>query len=394
MNQPVILSAVRTPIGKFQGSLSSFAATELGAKVVAEVVRRAGIEPNTVDEVIMGNVVSAGLGQNPARQAGLRGGLDPRVAAMTINKVCGSGLKAVGLIAQGVQLDEIQIGVGGGMESMSNCPYLLPGARNGYRLGNAEIIDSMIRDGLWDAFNDYHMGLTGELVAEKYKITREEQDQFAVDSHKKALHAMQSGYFDSQILPIEVPQKKGPAIIVNKDESPRADTSMETLAKLRPAFKKDGTVTAGNAPGTNDGAAVVVVTSEANATKLGKTPMAKIVAQAVSGVEPKWVMMAPVEAVEKLLKKTGWDRDRDVDLVELNEAFAVQAMAVTRVLKLDPAKVNVNGGAVALGHPIGASGARVLVTLLYELQRRNLKRGIAALCLGGGNAVALAVERF
>jgi acetyl-CoA C-acetyltransferase len=252
----------------------------------------------------------------------------------------------------------------------------------------------MIRDGLWDAFNDYHMGLTGELVAEKYKITREDQDQFAVDSHKKALHAMQSGYFDSQILPIEVPQKKGAPIIVNRDESPRADTSMETLAKLRPAFKKDGTVTAGNAPGTNDGAAAVVVTSEANAAKLGKTPVARIVAQSVSGVEPQWVMMAPVEAVEKLLKKTGWDRDRDVDLIELNEAFAVQAMAVTRVLKLDPAKVNVNGGAVALGHPIGASGARVLVTLLYELQRRNLKRGIAALCLGGGNAVALAVERF
>jgi len=238
------------------------------------------------------------------------------------------------------------------------------------------------------------MGMTGELVAEKYKVTREEQDQFSVDSHKKALHAMQSGYFDSQILPIEVPQKKGAAVIVKKDESPRADTSMETLGKLRPAFKKDGTVTAGNAPGTNDGAAAVVVTSEENAKRLGKTPMARIVAQAVSGVEPQWVMMAPVEAVEKLLKKTGWDRDKDVDLIELNEAFAVQAMAVTRVLKLDPAKVNVNGGAVALGHPIGASGARVLVTLLYELQRRNLKRGIAALCLGGGNAVALAVERF
>src|ERR1700678_31653 len=379
MNQPVILSAVRTPIGKFQGSLSSFAATELGAKVVAEVVRRAGIEPNTVDEVIMGNVVSAGLGQNPARQAGLRGGLDPRVAAMTINKVCGSGLKAVGLIAQGVQLDEIQIGVGGGMESMSNCPYLLPGARNGYRLGNAEIIDSMIRDGLWDAFNDYHMGLTGELVAEKYKITREEQDQFAVDSHKKALHAMQSGYFDSQILPIEVPQKKGPAIIVNKDESPRADTSMETLAKLRPAFKKDGTVTAGNAPGTNDGAAVVVVTSERSADLLGKTPLALIVAQSVSGIEPKCLLMAPVEAIEKILQKTGWDRDKDVDLYELNEAFAVAAIAVTRQLKLNPDKVNVNGGAVAIGHPIGASGARILVTLLYELQRRNLKRGIAGL---------------
>ena len=392
MNQPVILSAVRTPIGKFQGGLSSLAATELGAKVVAEAVRRAGIEPNTVDEIIMGNVVSAGLGQNPARQAGLRGGLDSRVAAMTINKVCGSGLKAVGLLAQGVQLGEIEIGVGGGMESMSNCPYLLPGARNGYRLGNAEIVDSMIKDGLWDAFNDFHMGTAGELVAEKYKITREEQDRFAVESHQKALRAMQSCFFESQILPIEVPQKKGAPIVISKDESPRADTSMETLGKLRPAFKKDGTVTAGNAPGTNDGAAALVVTSAENASRLGKKPMARIMAQAVSGVDPKWVMMAPVEAVEKLLKKTGWDRDRDVDLVELNEAFAVQAIAVTRELRLDPAKVNVNGGAVALGHPIGASGARVLVTLLYELHRRNLKRGIAALCLGGGNAVALAVE--
>ncbi|HLW98293.1 MAG TPA: acetyl-CoA C-acetyltransferase [Candidatus Acidoferrales bacterium] len=392
MNQPVILSAVRTPIGKFQGGLSSLSATDLGAKVVAEAVRRAGIEPNTVDEIIMGNVVSAGLGQNPARQAGLRGGLDSRVAAMTINKVCGSGLKAVGLAAQGVQLGEIEIGVAGGMESMSNCPYLLPGARNGYRLGNAEIVDSMIKDGLWDAFNDFHMGVTGELVAEKYKITREEQDRFAVESHQKALRAMQSCFFESQVLPIEVPQKKGAPIIISKDESPRADTSMETLGKLRPAFKKDGTVAAGNAPGTNDGAAAVVVTSQETASRLGKKPMARIVAQAVSGVDPKWVMMAPVEAVEKLLKKTGWDRNRDVDLVELNEAFAVQAIAVTRELRLEPAKVNVNGGAVALGHPIGASGARVLVTLLYELHRRNLKRGIAALCLGGGNAVAMAVE--
>jgi acetyl-CoA C-acetyltransferase len=393
MNQPVILSAVRTPIGKFQGGLSSLSATELGAKVVAEAVRRAGIEPNTVDEIIMGCVVSAGLGQNPARQAGLRGGLDPRVAAMTINKVCGSGLKAVALAAQGVQLGEIEIGVAGGMESMSNCPYLLPGARNGYRLGNAEIIDSMIRDGLWDAFNDYHMGQTAELVADKYKITREEQDRFAVESHQKALRAMNSCFFESQILPIEVPQKKGAPIVISKDESPRADTSLETLAKLRPAFKKDGTVTAGNAPGTNDGAAAFVVTSDSTAARLGKQPMARIVAQSVSGVDPQWVMMAPIEAVEKLLKKTGWDRDRDVDLIELNEAFAVQALAVIRELRLDPAKVNVNGGAVALGHPIGASGARVLVTLLYELHRRNLKRGIAALCLGGGNAVAMAIER-
>ncbi len=393
MDKPVILSAVRTPVGKFQGGLASLSATELGAKVVAEAVRRAGIEPKQVDEVILGNVVSAGLGQNPARQAGLRGGLDNRVAAMTINKVCGSGLKAVALAAQAVQLGESEIVVAGGMESMSNCPYLLTQARTGYRLGNGQLVDSMIQDGLWDVYNDYHMGMTAELVAEKYAITREEQDRFAVASHRKALHAIQSCFFEAQVLPVEVPQKKGAPVVVKKDESPREDTSMETLGRLKPAFKKDGTVTAGNAPGTNDGAAAVVVTSERLAASLGKAPMARIVAQAVSGVEPKWVMMAPVEAIEKILRKTGWDRDRDVDLYELNEAFAVQALAVIRETRLNPEKVNVNGGAVAIGHPIGASGARVLVTLLYEMQRRNVRHGIAALCLGGGNAVALAVER-
>jgi len=280
------------------------------------------------------------------------------------------------------------------MESMSNCPYLLPQARTGYRIGNATLVDSMINDGLWDAYENFHMGMTGELVAEKYGITREEQDKFALESHQKAVRARKSCFFEAQILPIEVPQKKGEPVVIRYDESPREDTTIEALAKLKPAFKKEGTVTAGNAPGTNDGAAAVIVTSERNAANLGKRPMARIVAQAVSGVEPKWVMMAPVDAVEKLLKKTGWDRDKDVDLVELNEAFSVAAIAVTRQLKLDPQRVNVNGGAVALGHPIGASGARVLVTLLYELERRNLKRGIAALCLGGGNAVALAVERF
>jgi acetyl-CoA C-acetyltransferase len=375
------------------GGLSPLAATELGAKVVAEAVRRAGIEPGLVDEAILGNVVQAGLGQNPARQAALRGGLDPRVAAMTINKVCGSGLKAVALAAQGVALGESEIVVAGGMESMSNCPYLLKNARTGYRLGNGEIIDSMISDGLWDAYEDFHMGMTGELVADKYHISRQEQDAFAVESHRRAIHAIKSCFFGEQILPIEVPQKKGAPVIIKTDESPREDSTLETLAMLKPAFKKDGTVTAGNAPGTNDGAAALVVTSERTAARLGKTPMARIVAQAVSGVEPKWVMMAPVDAVEKLLAKTGWDRDKDLDLVELNEAFAVAAIAVTRQLRLNPEKVNVNGGAVALGHPIGASGARILVTLLYEMQRRNLKRGIAALCLGGGNAVALAVER-
>jgi acetyl-CoA C-acetyltransferase len=394
METPVILSAVRTPVGKFQGGLASYSAPELGGKVVAEAARRAGLDPKQIDEAILGNVIQAGLGQNPARQAALKGGCDPRVAALTINKVCGSGLKAVGLAAQGVQLGESEIVVAGGMESMTNAPYLLPQARSGYRLGDGKLIDSMIHDGLWDAYEDFHMGVTGELVAEKYGITREEQDRFAVESHQKAIRARKSCFFEAQILPIEVPQKKGEPIVVKYDESPREDTSMEALAKLKPAFRKDGTVTAGNAPGTNDGGAAVIVTSERNAQRLGKQPMARIVAQAVSGVEPKWVMMAPVEAVEKLLAKTGWNRDKDVDLIELNEAFAVAAIAVTRQLKLNPEKVNVNGGAVAIGHPIGASGARILVTLLYELQRRNLKRGIAALCLGGGNAVALAVERY
>jgi acetyl-CoA C-acetyltransferase len=394
MESPVILSAVRTPIGKFMGGLSPLTAPELGARVVTESVRRAGIEPRLVDEAIMGNVVQAGLGQNPARQAALGGGLNPRVAAMTINKVCGSGLKAVGLAAQAVALGESEIVVAGGMESMSNTPYLMKGARTGFRLGNAELLDSMITDGLWDVYENFHMGMTAELVAEKYGISRAEQDAYALESHRRAVHAIKSCFVSEQILPIEIAQRKGAPVIIKTDESPREDTSLEALARLKPAFKKDGTVTAGNAPGTNDGAAALVVTSERTAARLGKAPMARIVAQATSGVEPKWVMMAPVEAVEKLLAKTGWDRDRNVDLYELNEAFAVAAIAVTRQLKLDPAKVNVNGGALAYGHPIGASGARILVTLLYELQRRNLKRGIATLCLGGGNAVGLAIERF
>ena len=394
METPVIISAVRTPIGKFQGGLAGLSAPELGAKVVAESIRRAGLDPKQIEEVIMGNVVQAGLGQNPARQAALRGGCDPRVAAMTINKVCGSGLKAVALAAQAIETGNSDILVAGGMESMSNCPYLLPQARTGYRIGDGRLVDSMISDGLWDDYENFHMGMTGELVAEKYGITREEQDRFAVESHQKAVRARKSCFLESQILPVEVPQKKGDPVVIKYDESPREDTSLEALSKLKPAFKKDGTVTAGNAPGTNDGAAALVVTSERIAEKLGKPPLARIVAQAVSGVEPKWVMMAPVDAVNKLLEKTGWDREKDVDLFELNEAFAVAAIAVTRQLKLNPEKVNVNGGAVAIGHPIGASGARILVTLLYELARRNLKRGVAALCLGGGNAVALAVERF
>src|SRR5579864_3179803 len=393
-NDVVIISACRTPVGKFQGSLSDFRAPELGAITVREAVKRAGIDPAHVDECIMGNVVSAGLGQNPARQAAIYGGLAPEVGAMTINKVCGSGLKAVALAAQAVETGNSSLVVAGGMESMTNAPYLLPQARKGYRLGNAQIIDSMVNDGLWDIYNDYHMGITGENVAEKYGITREEQDQFALNSHRKAVAAIKECRLKSQIVPVEIPAKKkgAPPTFFDKDESPREDTTIEILRALKPAFKKDGTVTAGNAPGVNDGAAAVVVTSAARAQQLGAKPMVRIVAQATSGVDPAWVMMAPVGAVRKIWEKTGW-KNEDVDLYELNEAFSVQALGVMRELGLNPDKVNVNGGAVAIGHPIGASGARVLVTLIYEMIRRDVKRGIAALCLGGGNAVAMAVER-
>jgi len=390
----VIISGCRTGVGKFQGSLSDLSAPQLGAVVVREAVKRAGLNSDQVDECIMGNVLPAGLGQNPARQAAIFAGLSPATGAMTINKVCGSGLKAVALAAQAVQTGNSSIVVAGGMESMTNAPYLLPQARKGYRLGNGKVIDSMVHDGLWDIYNDYHMGVTGENVAEKYGITREEQDEFAVNSHRKAVAAWKECRFKSQIVPVEIPaKKKGEApVLFEKDESPREDTSIETLRSLKPAFKKDGTVTAGNAPGVNDGAAAVVVTSAQRAKELGAQSIVRIVAQATSGVEPKWVMMAPVDAVRKIWEKTGWKKD-DVDLYELNEAFSVQALGVIRELGLDPNRVNVNGGAVAIGHPIGASGARVLVTLIYEMTRRNAKRGIAALCLGGGNAVAMAVER-
>src|SRR3954469_2691928 len=390
----VIISGVRTPVGKFQGSLSDFSAVQLGAIAVREAVARAKVDPSKVDECIMGNVISAGLGQNPARQAALSGGLADTVGALTINKVCGSGLKAVGLAAQAIQTGNSDIVVAGGMESMGNAPYLLPNARKGYRLGNGQIVDSMVHDGLWEIYNNYHMGNTGENVAEKYGITREEQDEFAVNSHRKALAAWKECRFSSQVVPVELPaKKKGEAPgKFEKDEAPRADTSIESLRALKPAFKKDGTVTAGNAPGVNDGAAAVVVTSGARAKQLGVEPMARIVAQATSGVDPKWVMMAPVGAVRKIWDKTGWKKD-EVDLYELNEAFSVQALGVMRELGLDPNKVNVNGGAVAIGHPIGASGGRVLVTLMYEMIRRDVHRGIAALCLGGGNAVAMAIER-
>jgi acetyl-CoA C-acetyltransferase len=391
MREAVILSAVRVPTGKFMGALKAFGATELGGLVVREAVRRAGVDPGRVDEVIMGNVVSAGLGQAPARQAALKGGLPPTVAALTINKVCGSGLKAVMLAAQAIKAGEAEVVVAGGMESMSNTPYLLPKAREGLRLGNGELVDSMIHDGLWEAYENYHMGCCGEIVAETYGVTRQEQDAFALESHRKAIAAIKAGKFRDEILPVPIPQKKGEPVMFATDEPPREDTSLEALGKLKPAFKEQGTVTAGNAPGVNDGAAALVVVSAETAKSLGRTPLARIVAQATSGLEPKMVMMTPVPAIRKIWEKSGWSAG-SVDLVELNEAFAVQGVAVTRELGLDPAKVNVHGGAVALGHPIGASGARILTTLLYALGDRRARRGIAALCLGGGNGVALAVE--
>jgi acetyl-CoA C-acetyltransferase len=393
MRESVIVSAVRLPTGKFLGSLKSLPAPELGAKVVREAVSRAGIEPRLVDECIMGNVVSAGAGQAPARQAALKGGLGDHVASLTINKVCGSGLKAVMLAAQGIATGDIDIAVAGGMESMSNCPYMLTRAREGFRMGHAEVIDSMIRDGLWCSLEDQNMGLACEAVVDRYGISREDQDAFAAASHHKAARAIRECWFKDEILPVEIPQRRGDPIRLEYDESVRSDTSAEALARLRPAFKKDGgSVTAGNAPGVNDGAAAVVVMAAAKAQELGVTPMARIVGQSVSGLAPKWLLMTPVQAVHKLMTKVGWSLD-DVELFELNEAFAAQAVAVIRELNLDPEKVNVHGGAVALGHPIGASGARILTTLLYAMRRRDARRGVATLCLGGGNGVALAVER-
>jgi acetyl-CoA C-acetyltransferase len=393
LNEAVIISAARTPVGKFLGSLKGFSAPQLGSMVVREAVKRAGVKPEDVDEVIMGCVIQAGLGQNPARQAALNGGLPNTVSAVTVNKVCGSGLKAVMMAAQGVRLGDVDIVVAGGMESMSNAPYLISKAREGYRLGNGELVDSMIKDGLWCAFENYHMGCTGEVVADEYRIGRAEQDEFATGSHRKAAAAIAAGRFRDEIVPVEIPQKKGAALVFDTDETVREDTSVEGLGKLKPAFKKEGgTVTPGNAPSVNDGASALVVTSLQRARDLGVEPMARIVAQATAGVEPRLVMMAPVEAVRKLFKKTGWSPS-EVDLFELNEAFAVAAVAVTRELGLDPERVNVNGGAVALGHAIGQSGSRLLTTVLYELKRRDAHRAVVALCLGGGNAVALAVER-
>ncbi len=390
--EAVIISAARTATGKFLGALKGFTAPQLGAMAVREAVRRAGVAPEDVDEVIMGCVVQAGMGQNPARQAALHGGIPFGVSAVTINKVCGSGLKSVMMAAQGVQLGDSEIVVAGGMESMSNAPYLLRQAREGLRMGDGKLVDSMIHDGLWCAFENYHMGNTGEVVAERYGVTRQEQDEYAFNSHRKAAAAIRAGKFKDEILPVEIPQKKGPAVVFDTDEPVREDTSVEALARLRPAFKEGGTVTAGNAPGVNDGASALVVTSEERARQLGVEPLARIAAQATSGIQPELVMMAPVEAIRKVLRKAGWSLN-EVDLIELNEAFSVQAIAIIRELGLDPERVNVNGGAVALGHAIGQSGSRLLTTMLYEMRRRDARRGLAALCLGGGNAVALAVER-
>jgi len=392
MRQSVIVSAVRTPTGKFLGVLKTLTAPELGALVVAEAVRRAGIDPEIVDECIMGNVVTAGEGQNPARQAALKGGLPDHVAAVTINKVCGSGLKAVMLADQGIRAGDIDIAVAGGMESASNTPHLLKKVREGLRLGNSEVVDSMISDGLWCAFEQCHMGNTGEVVAEHYHVSREAQDEYAARSHQKAAKAADAGLFREEILPVSIPQRQGPAVIVDRDEPIRPDTTAAALSKLKPAFKEGGSVTAGNAPGVNDGASALVVMAEDRAKTLGLPPLARIVAQATSGLAPKFVLMTPVESVRRVVEKAGWDLD-DVDRFEINEAFSVQAVAVLKELGIDPEKVNVHGGAVALGHAIGSSGARVLTTLLYALKQRNLMRGVATLCLGGGNGVALAVER-
>ncbi len=392
MDDVVIVSAVRTPTGKFLGGLKDLTAPQLGAVAIREAVRRAGIDPATVEECLMGNVVSAGVGQAPARQAALRGGLSDHVAATTINKVCGSGLKTVMVAAQGIATGDIEIAVAGGMESMSNCPYLLTRVREGMRMGHGEALDSMIHDGLWCSFEACHMGHAGEVVATEYNIARGAQDAYAAESHRRAAAATSAGRFKEEIVPVPVPQKRGDPVVIDRDESIRPETTADALGALRPAFRKDGTVTAGNAPPVNDGAAALVVMSGRRASALGLTPLARVVGQASSGLAPKYVLMTPVEAVRRLAQKIGWNLD-DVDLFELNEAFSVQAVAVLRELGIDPQKVNVNGGAVALGHPIGASGARILTTLLYALKQRGLKRGIATLCLGGGNGVAVAVER-
>lgn len=393
MRDAVIISAMRTPTGKFQGSLKGFTAPELGALAIKAAVEKAGIKPEEVDEVIMGCVVQAGLGQAPARQAAMKAGLAPEVSALTVNMVCGSGLRAVALAAQSVMLGDADVVVAGGMESMSNIPYAMPNARDGFRMGDNKVVDLMINDGLWCPFENWHMGNTGEVVAEKHGITREQQDEFAYNSHRKASEAHTAGKFKDEIVPVEIPQKKGDPIVFDHDEGIRGDSTVEALAKLKPAFKKDGgTVTAANASSINDGASALVICSAEKAAELGIEPLARIVASANSGIEPKFIMLAPVEGVKKVLKKAGWEMS-DVDLFELNEAFSVQSLGVMKELGMKGDNVNVNGGAVAIGHAIGNSGARILTTLLHELKRSGKKKGVASLCLGGGNSVSLAVER-
>jgi acetyl-CoA C-acetyltransferase len=386
-----IVGAARTAIGNFLGTLKDFSAPQLGGFAIKEAVKRAGIQPSDVQEVIMGNVVSAGVGQTPAGQAAVKGGIPYNVSCFTVNKVCGSALKAVALAAQAIWLEEKDIIIAGGMESMSKAPHLAWGLREGIKFGDVQIKDSMILDGLWCAFDNIHMGMTGEVIAEKFGATREEQDAFAASSHMRAVHAIEKGYFKDEIVPVEVPQKKGDPILFTVDEGPRKDTTLEKLAKLRPVFKKDGTVTAGNASTLNDGAAAVVVVSADAVKSKGLKPMARILGATTNAVEPSMVMYAPKGAVEKLLANVGW-KVQDVGLFEINEAFSSQLVVLIKELKLDKEKVNIHGGAVALGHPIGASGARILTTLIYALKHRGLKKGVASLCLGGGDAVAMAIE--
>lgn len=392
MQDVVIVAATRTAVGSFQGSLASVPAVELGAQVIRALLEQTGVDPAQVDEVILGQVLTAGAGQNPARQAAVKAGLPHEVPALTLNKVCGSGLKAVQLAVQAIRCGDAEIVVAGGMENMSLAPYVLPKVRTGLRLGHAELVDTIISDGLWDAFNDYHMGQTAENLVQQYQISREAQDAFAARSQQRAAAAVESGRFREEITPVAIPQRKGEPLLFDTDEGIRADTTAEGLARLRPAFTKDGSVTAGNASSLNDGAAAVLVMSAAKATALGLTPLAHLAAYASAGVDPAIMGIGPVSATRKTLEKAGWQL-ADVDLIEANEAFAAQALAVGQELGWDDEKVNVNGGAIALGHPIGASGCRVLVTLLHELRRRDGRRGLATLCIGGGQGVALAVER-
>jgi len=391
LREVFIVGAARTPIGAFLGSLKKFKAPDLGGIAIKEALERAGVPGEDVDEVIMGNVVSAGIGQAPAKQALVKGGIPYTVNSFAVNKVCGSALKAVELAAQAIWLEEREIVVAGGMESMSQAPHLMWGAREGVKMGDITSKDAMILDGLWCAFDCHHMGITGEVIVDKFGATREEQDAYAVSSHQKARHAIEKGYLKEEIVPVEVPQRKGDPILFGVDEGPRADASVEKLARLRPVFKKDGTVTAGNASSLNDAGAAVVVASADAVKERGLTPLARILGSAANALEPEMVMYAPKGAIEKLLGKVGWDI-ADVDLFEINEAFSSQMVVLLRELNLDKEKVNVHGGAVALGHPIGATGARILITLIYALKHRGLSKGIAALCLGGGDAVAMAVE--